>query len=128
VARFLDVRRTAALDMALHGSRLIVAEFAIGTAVCAGLGVLAIASGIRSLAHGISFALVLGLLLIGAALNYLPLLIHSIDISRKDSSKEEAKEELARPELIRRYSARQFVLLVPFAVAVMAVLQSRRLG
>ena len=85
-------------------------------------------SGIRSLAHGISFALVLGLLLIGAALNYLPLLIHSIDISRKDSSKEEAKEELARPELVRRYTARQFVLLVPFAVAVMAVLQSRRLG
>ena len=70
----------------------------------------------------------LGLLLIGAALNYLPLLIHSIDISRKDSSKEEAKEELARPELIRRYSARQFVLLVPFAIAVMAVLQSRRLA
>jgi len=63
-----------------------------------------------------------------AKICYLPLLIHSIDISRKDSSKEEAKEELARPELVRRYSARQFVLLVPFAVAVMAVLQSRRLG
>jgi hypothetical protein len=127
VARFLDVRRTAALDMALHGSKLIVAEFAIGTTLCAGLGALALAFGIRSLSNGISFAVV-GVTLIGVALNYVPLLIYSIDIARRGSARNEAKEELARPELIRRYSARQFVLLVPFAIAVMAVLQSRRLA
>jgi hypothetical protein len=130
---FLDVRRTAALDMALHGDRLIIVEFAFGVAACAVLGALSILGGVKAPAHGLSRQLALGqlalgIVLIGVALNYLPLLVHAIDIGRKRSASTEATAELAKPELLRRYTVRQFLLLVPFAVGAMALAQWRRMS
>ena len=125
---WLDVRRLVALDMAAHGTRFIVAEFAVGVIGCAILGWLALAAGIHALPREVSWQLIVGIVLVGAAFNYVPLFLHSIDIARRHSAREEAAEELQRPDLMRRYGVRQSLLLVPFAVLVIASVQARARG
>ena len=125
MSSWLDVRRLVALDMAAHGTRFIVAEFAVGVAGCAILGWLALTAGIRAMPHELSWQLIVGIVLVGAAFNYVPLFLHSIDIARRQSARVEAAEELKRPDLMRRYGVRQSLLLVPFAVLALALVQAR---
>jgi len=119
----VDVRRLAALDMALHGPRLILIEFAVGVVGCAVFGAFSIAAGVRLLAHGFTWQLFLGIALLSVALNYVPLLLHAIDIMRRGSARQEAAYELAHPEMVRRYTLLQLWLLVPFAMVIMALAQ-----
>lgn len=125
-AWLLDVRRLAALDMAIHGPRLILIEFAAGVVGCAVLGALAFAHGIQLLPRGMAWQLVLGVVLLGMATNYVPLLLHAIDIASHSDPRVEAAYELARPEVARQYTARQLLLVVPLAVAVLALVQGWR--
>ena len=60
----VDVRRLAALDMALHGPRLILIEFAVGVVGCAVLGGYSVALGVRLPAHGFTWQLFLGIALL----------------------------------------------------------------
>lgn len=119
----VNVRRLAALDMALHGPRLILIEFAVGVVGCAVLGIFSVALGVRLLARGLTWQLFLGIALLWVALNYVPLLLHAIDIVRRGSARQEAAYELAHPEIVRRYSVLQMWLLVPFAMVIMALAQ-----
>ena len=109
--------------MALHGPRLILIEFAVGVIGCAVLGGYSVALGVRLLAHGLTWQLFLGIALLWVALNYVPLLLHAIDIVRCGSARQEAAYELAHPEIMRRYTVLQLWLLVPFAMVIMALAQ-----
>lgn len=119
----LNVRRLAAIDMALHGKRYILIEFGVGVLACAILGGLSLAQGLRLLRKGFNWQLVLGIALLWIGLNYVPLLIHAVDLARRGTASEEAGDDLDRRQLLRRYSAQQFWLLVPFAVVILALVQ-----
>ena len=121
----LNVRKLAALDMALHGPRFIVIEFGLGVAGCAVIGALSFAAGVRTWSRGVGWQLVLGVVLLWIALNYVPLLLHAIDLARRGSARQEASAELANPKLVRLYGLKQLWILVPFAVLTFAVLQRR---
>lgn len=122
----LDVRKLAAADMAWHGPRFIVIEFALGVAGCALLGGLSLAAGLRALSNGVGWQLVLGIVLLWIALNYVPLLLHAIDLARSSTARQEASDVLANPRLARQYGIRQLWILVPFAVVLFALLQRRQ--
>lgn len=120
---WLDVRKLAALDMALHGPRFIVIEFAAGVVGCAAIGVLSLVAGIRLRDQGITWQLLLGVVLIFIGLNYVPLLIHAVDLARRGTAREEVAGELSRPAEVRRIGILQLWILVPMAVLVMALAQ-----
>lgn len=123
---WLDVRKLAALDMALHGPRFIVIEFAGGVGGCALIGALSLGAGTRLISHGISWQLILGAGLLWIALNYVPLLLNAIDLARRRTARQEAASELASPRLLRRYGLLQLWILVPFAIVIFAFLQRGR--
>ena len=119
----LDVRKLAALDMAVHGKPFIVVEFGVGVLGCLVLGALSVTAGIRS---GATWELLLGVALLWIALNYIPLLIHALDLARRGTARQEAANEIDYPELIRRYTFRQLWILVPLAVVIMEIAQRAR--
>jgi len=111
----LDPRRLAAADMwGTSGSErrrtLIRVEFAVGAIACTALGavVLATASG---------WWLLLGVWLVGAGLNYVPLAVHAQSLSRPGALEAELDGVDVRAEL-RRAGAQQFWIAVPGAVAL----------
>lgn len=119
----LDVRKLAALDMAVHGKRFIVIEFGVGVAGCLVLGALSVIAGLRS---GTAWEVILGVALVWIALNYVPLFIHAIDLARAGSARREAASEIDNPDLLRGYTLRQLWILVPLAVVVMDIAQRAR--
>ena len=118
-------RRLAAVDM--HGRagarwrrRVILAEFWVGAALAAGLGIVSLASG------GLVPRL-MGLWLIGVFANYLPLAVHATSLSRSGA----LESELAGADIgaeLRYYGVAQLWLLVPFAVAAVTLGQLGRVG
>ena len=74
--RFINVRKLAALDIVFHGYRLILIEFGLGTFLLALFGIWLTG---RSLLLG-SYLMLLGL-------NYVPLFVYAIAITRKNSTK-----------------------------------------
>lgn len=111
----LNVRKLVALDMTFLGTRVIVAEYAVG--VVLGLGI-----GILSLLRGVYW---LGVPLLWIALNYVPLFLHSVDLARRGTARQEVAAELADLRNARSYSYRQLWILVPFAVVLLALAQRR---
>ncbi|MDA4124836.1 MAG: hypothetical protein OK438_05245 [Thaumarchaeota archaeon] len=112
--RLVNVRRLVALDITLHGPRFIMAEFGIGTPAIIAVGTTLTLSG----------PLILGIYLVLTGVNYLPLLIYTVVIVRKDSAQAEVAEDLARNKhLVRKYSVQQFLLFLPLVVFLMAVWQ-----
>jgi hypothetical protein len=122
----LDVRKLAALDVAFHGARFIVAEFASGVVLGGGLGLLLLVAGLRLLSRGLTWQLLLGVALLWIGLNYVPLLIHALDLARRDTAREEVRAELADLQLVRTYSWRQLWILVPFAIITLDLVQRSR--
>ena len=115
---FIGVRRLAALDMwGLAGSerrrKLIRAEFLVGAGGCTGLGVLVLTA-----ASGWMTAL--GVWLVGAGLNYVPLAVEAQRLSAPGSLEEELRGVDVRAEL-RRAGVQQLWIAVPLAVVVLAV-------
>jgi hypothetical protein len=114
----LDVRRLAALDMwGTSGRpwrrRLIRAEFFLGAIGCIGLGAFVLASGS-------GWMVALGLWLIGAGINYVPLAYEAQSLSRPGALEAELRGIDVHREL-RRAGGRQLWIAVPLAVAVFAV-------
>lgn len=106
-------RRLAALDM--YGTkgtrrrrRLVLTEFILGVGGCAVLG-------LASLAHGGPGAIALGVWLLGAALNYVPLAAHAVALSRPGALECELEAADVRREL-RTATLLQLWILVPGAV------------
>ncbi len=118
----IDIRKLAAVDMALHGARAIIAEFALGVAIPLILGLISIRAVVLGLVQS-GWATVFGFWLIGIAANYVPLLIYAVVIVRSGTVKEEGQPELAHA---KRYGIQQVILLVPFLVAILALWQEIR--
>jgi hypothetical protein len=120
----LDVRRLAAVDMwGGRGTRrrrpIIVAEFVLGATVGPALGLLLAIAG-----SGLAWR-VLGALIAGACLNYVPLALHAISLfpGRR------LEAELAGvdvPRELRRYTAAQLWIAVPLLFVALDLMQRRR--
>ena len=116
----IDIRRLAAVDLAFLGSRFILAEFSIGVFGSVGLAVLTL---VRSHSLG---GTVFGAYLLCLGVNYVPLLVHAIDLVRHGAAKQEIADELPeRDRMFRKYRRQSLLLLVPLVVPVLAVAQWR---
>lgn len=117
----VSVRRLAAVDLSGLGPKIIIPEFAIAVLGAPALGVLTM---VRSGSPG---ATVLGVLLIGLGVNYVPLVIHAIDLVRRSAVEATIADEADdRRALYAKYRKQSLWLLVPFAVGVAALAQIRR--
>jgi hypothetical protein len=120
----LDVRRMAAVDMyGVRGTtlrrRVILAEFIGGAAAMVLVGVWCV-FGTNSVGWQ-----VLGIVSIGVGLNYLPLAVHAVALSRPGA----LDAELNGVDLAgegRYYTAAQFWIFVPLLLVVLAIRQGRR--
>jgi hypothetical protein len=119
----VDVRRLVAVDM--HGSRgtlfrrrVILAEFVLGAILGTAVGVLVTAAATTLGGR------VFGLWIAGACLNYVPLALHAISLSRPGRLDFELAGADIQHEL-RRYTRSQFWIAVPLLFVVLAVLQRR---
>jgi hypothetical protein len=124
VRRF-DVRRLAAVDM--YGgkgsptrAKIIKWEFIVGAVFCLGLGLLSLAW------HASATGIILGAWLVGAGLNYIPLALHAISLSRPGALAAELDGVDVMLEL-RFYGLAQLWLAVPLAIVLFA-LRGRRTG
>lgn len=114
----MNVRRLAAIDMygtrgTTRRRRIILAEFLVSVVVM-------VAIGISVLTHASAFGgRAFGLWLIGAGLNYAPLALHAIMLSRPGVLDAELAGVDPGPEL-RRYGVLQLWILVPLSLVVVA--------
>ncbi len=115
--RIIIVRRLVALDLTLHGPRFIGIEFGVGTPVILVVGAWLV---VGSSAVGQT----LGLYLLLAGINYLPILAYTVILLRARSWKGEVEEELATDRhYVRKYSVQQLLIFIPFAIVLLAAIQ-----
>jgi hypothetical protein len=115
----VNFRKLVAVDMVVNGTRFILAEVALGVVIPLILGVLSLLSDLLG-GNQPGRDTVLGIWLVGIAVNYVPLLIYAVLIARGGTVKEEGGPEVVRA---KRYTIQQVIILVPFVVAVLAVIQ-----
>jgi hypothetical protein len=118
----LNVRKLAAIDLAFLGSKVILTEFTLGVAGSTILGILTLRAGIHRF-HSARM-IVLGAYLLSLGINYVPLLLHVIDIARQGSAGLEIADELGdRRAAFRKYRRQSLLLLIPLLVLVVAIVQ-----
>ena len=121
----MNVRKLAAIDLLFLGRRLILAEFGIGVFGSLALGVMSVWQGTHRSQS--AWMVLFGIYLVFVGINYIPLLLHAIDISRKGSALQEIADELGdKQQAFRKYRRQSLWLLVPLVVPVVAVLQRNR--
>jgi len=114
----INVRRLAALDLAVLGPALILSEFALGVVGPAALGTLTLR---RSHSAG---GTLFGRYLLLLGVNYIPLLCHAVDLWRHGTAEAEIADEPGdRREVFRRYRRQSLFLLIPILVPVVALVQ-----
>ena len=126
--RFINVRKLAALDIALHGAPLILIEFGAAVTIGAALGVWLMSTASAVSQGAALFRLVLGAYFLCIAINYAPLLLYGLDIARRRSARHEAAAELAEKDgrSARRYGAQSLLLIVPLVIPAIALAQELR--
>ena len=117
----IDVRRLAAIDMyGRHGSkrrrRLVLAEFVLAAIDIPLLGLAIV------LAASPAPRVLLGAYLIGVGLNFVPLALHGISMSRASRLGTELADVDVAAEL-RRYTAKQLFIGIPLLVLTLGVVQ-----
>jgi hypothetical protein len=120
----IDVRRLAAADMwgtrgTVRRRRVILVEFVAGAIGCALLGVVALVTANSWV------WVVIGVWLIGVGINYVPLALHAVTLSRPGALEAELRDVPLKPAL-RTATVQQVWIFVPLAVAVAAIAQARR--
>ena len=120
-AMLLDIRKLAAIDIVLLGSKLIIGEFAAGV-------LLSTALGIFVLLRGHSFwQVVLGVYLICLGINYVPMFVYAVAITKKHSAWEEMADELTdKNKAMAKYRRQSLLLLVPLLVPLLALTTQRQ--
>ena len=109
--RLVNVRKLVAWDISLHGSKFILAEFGIGTPAILIIGTCFILIG----------QLLIGSYLVLIGVNYLPLLFYAIVRTRRGNKiLEDFKQN---KNLVRKYTTQQALILVPFAIVLLAITQ-----
>jgi heme/copper-type cytochrome/quinol oxidase subunit 2 len=120
----INIRKLAALDIAFHGPKFILIEFALGVIGCAALGLFSIYFGLFHSPNHLLFTVIMGFFLLWIALNYVPLLIYAISIVRHKSAQQEVAYELEhRDKYAGKYLRQSTLLLIPLAVPALAVYQ-----
>jgi hypothetical protein len=119
----VDVRLLAAVDMygatgSLVRRRVILAEFVLGALVGTALGV-------YGLVGTDGWTQVFGAWIMGACLNYVPLALHALDLTRPGALERELRE-VDVPAALRHYTKAQVWIFVPLLFAVLAIEQRRR--
>ena len=121
----IKVRKLAAIDLYILGPYVIVTEFALGVA-----GPMALGAFTLRMASKQEWPLGLTsfggyLLLLGV--NYIPMLLHAIDLVRSRSASSEIADDLSdRRAAFRKYRRQSLYLLVPLVVPLLAILQQRK--
>jgi hypothetical protein len=125
---FINVQKLAALDMVLHGTKLILAECVFTVLIGCALGgfivyvQLVLAGSARS-----PWLLLFGVYMILIGLNYVPLLLYAIGIARRGNARDVIARDLERKDaFVRKYSLRQLVLLLPLVIPILAITQELR--
>ena len=112
----LNPRKLAAIDIIFLGPKFIIIEFAGGVLLCAALGVFILFRG-----HSLT-QLVLGLYLISLGINYVPMLIYAVAITKGDSARREIGNELDdKSRAMAKYRRQSVLLLVPLLVPIIAL-------
>jgi hypothetical protein len=115
----VNIRKLVAVDMVLHGTRFIVAEFAIGVILLLVLGYVSIFAGFFNFAQS-GLQTVIGYWMLGIAVNYIPLFIYAVLIARGGTVKAEGEPELVH---IKRYNVQQLIVFIPLLIALVALIQ-----
>jgi uncharacterized membrane protein len=116
--RVINVRKLVALDIYLHGSRFILAEFGVGTPVIIAVGFWLILANI----------LVLGMYLLLTGINYVPLLVYATIIARSRTAEKEVEYGLKHDEHYnRKYSVQQLMIFIPLTIVVLTILQEMKI-
>jgi hypothetical protein len=121
---FINIRKLAALDIAFHGPKFILIEFALGVIGCAALGLFSIYFGLFHSPNHLLFTVIMGFFLLWIGLNYVPLLLYAISIVRHNSAHQEVAYELEhRDKYAGKYLRQSTLLLIPLAVPALAFYQ-----
>ena len=118
----INIRKLVAVDMAWLGTRVIVAEYALGVALPLALGLLSIRAGLFSQVV-VGWEAALGVWLVCIGMNYIPLFIYAVLIAKAKSANEEGQSEFAHA---KRYGTQQVIILVPLLVIIVALVQEGR--
>ena len=122
--RVINVRKLAALDIVFHGPTFILIEFGLGVFGCAALGLFSLYFGLFHGPNPSLFAALMGCFLLWIALNYVPLFLYAITLVRRKSAQQEVAFELEHKDRYAgRYTLQSTLLLVPFAMLLLAVYQ-----
>jgi hypothetical protein len=117
----LNARKLVAIDLVFLGSKAIITEFSAGVFLSTALGVFVL---VRE--HGSAAQIVLGLYLISLGVNYIPMLIYAIAITRARSARAELGGELDnKPVTMAKYRRQSLWLLVPLVVPFTVFSQAR---
>jgi hypothetical protein len=118
--RLIVIRKLAALDLTLHGSKFIILEFGLATPILIAFELYLMLT---------SVALVFGIYLFLAGLNYLVLLVYAVIIVKKSTAEKEVEYGLTHNKhYVRKYSAQQVIIFVPVAIIIIATIQETRLA
>jgi len=102
----------------------VLIEFGGAVVLAGALGALSLRSGISGPGHPVPWEIAIGAVLVSIGMNYLPLLIYAVGLIRSGTARQEVALELETAQQYqRRYGAQQFLLVVPFAVLVIALVQ-----
>jgi hypothetical protein len=115
------IRKLAALDLALLGPIVIISEFVVGVI---GPPLLGAFIAVRGHSWG-QYVMAFYFAMLG--INYVPLLGYALHVRNRETAHAEIAEELTedRRGLMRRYRRGSLLLLIPFVVPALALLQAR---
>ena len=116
------VRKLAAIDLEFLGPKVILTEFGLGVLGSMTLGILSMRAGFHRF-HSARMTL-FGAYLLFLGINYLPLLLHAIDMARHGSARQEIADELGNKRAtFRKYRRQSLFLLLPLVVPIAAIVQ-----
>ena len=118
----IDIRKLAAVDMVWLGTRIVLAEYGAGIVLPLILGLWSVRQGLAQSPGQTTWSELMGLGLIGIAMNYVPLFLYACAIAKAGRVEQEGRPELARAS---RYGLQQAIILVPLLVVVVALAQER---
>lgn len=108
--KLINVRKLTALDMTFNNRWIILTEFVVGSL------------GAFALAYLLTLGVVWSIVLVGIGVNYAPLALYAIGFVYRGDNKEVAASIIHQGQT-RRYNIQQAMVLVPFLLAVISVVQ-----
>ena len=112
----MNPRKLAAIDIVFLGSKFIITEFAGGVLLSIALGAFILMRG-----HSM-WQLALGVYFISLGINYIPLLVYAVAITRGQSARTEIVDELNdKRRAMVKYRRQSVLLLIPLLVPIFAL-------